>query len=219
MTNKIEQKIMNPKIIAEIRFMLWVAIFWLAVDVTLIAVAPKEVYTDPNGLLNIKTPMGKLNILVMLAPLALLAIDFKQEKAKADRKSNKFASGAIKTYVKSIIKADPELQKYAHVLSDSNVTKKIADLISQKLRPSEQQDIINVITNLENQQGITKQSVVIAYQEIAQIIKNHAQFDPNFVSEIEIALVHADYLDYVKQAQEKNTAMLQQTAKQQKIRK
>jgi hypothetical protein len=93
----------------------------------------------------------------------------------------------------------PEIKEFESVLNNKKALKSVATMISNSLRPSEQERVLYISNELlrkTQNTAITRQEKVMltknAYSEIIKIIKEHAAVHPDFINEIYVAMARAE---------------------------
>ena len=158
---------------------------------------------DPKTTRIVSTVMYSLSISAVSLMFLWIMLD-------NNKRANKFALHATQNYIKSVIENDSELKPYESVILNKDAMQQIATTISNHLRPSEQQDVLDVIESLAKQEKITSKDLDIAYKNIRQIIEDHIHVHPEFMPIIISQLGNADYLAYVKKQQEKNARLMKE---------
>jgi len=118
------------------------------------------------------------------------------------KQASAFALNAAKVFVKQAIKDYPELQDFKEVLSNPVAMQNVTILISNHLRPSEQQQILDIVKTLPKQP--TKSEFVTVFQKIIQIIQGHIHVHPEFIPALYSEMAHESHIIYIAAAQERN---------------
>lgn len=124
------------------------------------------------------------------------------------RNGNELAIKFTKKYLQKAIAENPELTRFQPVLENQPAMKKIATMVSNELRDSEQKRIIELINEIEFDS--TEEHIEKVHDAIAKIIAEHALVHPEFLEHVHGALVNADYMMYVKQKQQETKTLLNQ---------
>lgn len=150
------------------------------------------------------------NLLAGNIVVSILAIVMLMSMIQSYKKSNEFATQTARKYIREIMKEDPEMRVFGKILSNQRALKCFATIISNSLRPSEQQrilDIINsVVPTILNGNNTADKAAVVnaltwAHAEIIKVIKEHVTQHPEFMSDVYSAIAYAD-ITYVVPAQQ-----------------
>ena len=136
-----------------------------------------------------------VNVLIVLFGLCfilcILADSYNTDK--------KFASLVARKFLKQTMQEHPEIKEFESVLYNKKALKSVATMISNSLRPSEQERVLYIANELlrkTQNTDITRQEKVAltkkAYSEIIKIIKEHAAVHPDFINEIYAAMARAE---------------------------
>ena len=97
------------------------------------------------------------------------------------------------------MKEHPKIKEFESVLNNKKALKSVATMISNSLRPSEQERVLAVANELllktQNTEIKDQEKIALtkkAYSEIIKIIKEHAAVHPDFINEIYAAMAYAE---------------------------
>lgn len=112
------------------------------------------------------------------------------------KSSNKFTSNTTRKYLQQIMKEYPELKDFESVLKNPHALKNVATVISNSLRPEEQQRVLNAISKIQQRVHCPAKEQVVAMlaaqKQIIQILQEHAATDPQFINEIYAQMAYAE---------------------------
>lgn len=152
--------------------------------------------------------------------VALIAVFMSEVNKKLDKAA---ANTALK-YLKQLFVNQPELKKFESVLSNPKALDKVAAYVFNNLRPSEQQEIHNILEesylvahminqylkNLDPKADIMDVKRITEVENlkdrVIEIIKNHAKIHPEFRTGLETLLLGLDYEIYRDELAEQNRA-------------
>jgi NhaP-type Na+/H+ and K+/H+ antiporter len=197
--NKIVLKKMTPHLVASAAFIIIFSryVVWANVNPDMVKQQhPRE-----------ENPVLVLNVVFIGLVACLILGSLLPEYNKA----NKFAGTSARNYLKKIIAEHPEFKEYEYILSDPATMKRIAAVIANELRPSEQKRILKLVRkiNLDS----SDREIMITHNKIAEIVKEHALFDPGFMALVHAQLINADYVEYVKKIRQINAKSAKEKAK------
>lgn len=123
--------------------------------------------------------------------------------------ANKFANEAAKKYISKKIAECPDYDQFQNVLKKPAAIKRIAVLISNELRETEQKSVAKIMNKLDI--PASDDQIEALYSEILQVFEDHATMNPEFMDHIYGALARESYDIYVTQKQKENAKLLQRT--------
>ena len=136
-----------------------------------------------------------VNVLIVLLGLCFILCIL----ADSYNTDTKFASQVARKFLKQTIQEHPEIKELESVLNNQKALKTVTTMISNSLRPSEQERILYIANELlrkTQNTDITGQEKVMltkkAYSEIIKIIKEHAAVHPDFINEIYATMARAE---------------------------
>ncbi len=140
--------------------------------------------------------------------------------SEANKKLDKAAVNTALKYLKQLFVNQPELKKFESVLSNPKALDKVAAYAFNNLRPSEQQEIHDIlgesylvahmIKNLDPKADVLDVKRITEVENlkdrVIEVVKNHARFHPEFRVGLETLLLGLDYEIYRDELTEQNRA-------------
>ena len=139
------------------------------------------------------------------AVLLLLEAVSVRNLLRAQKTADKFAARTAKQYVEQLTSEHPELKQFQSVLCNHDFMKRVSTLISNELRPSERQEVLAILSELDKSDYREySEKLGQAQQKIKVIIEGHAVVHPEFVDKIYALMFNENYEMYKKQQQKLN---------------
>ena len=140
-----------------------------------------------------------------IAVLILITYVHGDNLLRAQKTADKFAARTAKKYVDQLASEHPELKQFQSVLCNHDFMKRVSTLISNELRPSERQEVLAILSRLdESDYREHSEKLDQAQQKIKVIIEEHAVVHPEFVDKIYTLVFNENYEMYKKQQQKLN---------------
>lgn len=128
---------------------------------------------------------------------------------RAQKTADKFAARTAKQYVDQLASEHPELKQFQSVLCNHDFMKRVSTLISNELRPSERQEVLAILSRLdESDYREYSEKLDQAQQKIKVIIEGHAVVHPEFIDKIYALMFNENYEMYKKQQQKLNDCVV-----------
>ena len=146
---------------------------------------------------DVKTEKGvnlrtALSPFIVLYALCLIIIPL----AGSYKKTRKFASHAAREYIIAAMKEYPELKQFQKVLSNRRAMNRLATVISNNLRPSEQKTISETVFKMKLQLPLPireeQKLVRETLNKVVKIVEEHELVHPEFISKVYIEMARAD---------------------------
>ncbi len=152
--------------------------------------------------------------------VALIAVFMSEVNKKLDKAA---ANTALK-YLKQLFVNQPELKEFENVLSNPEALDKVAAYVFNNLRPSEQQEIHDIlgesylVAHMINQylKNLDPKADVLDVKRITEVeklkgrvievVENHARFHPEFRNGLKTLLLELNYKIYRDELAEQNRA-------------
>ena len=128
--------------------------------------------------------------------------------------ANKFSLRTAHSYIKRLIEDHPELSEFESILNNPDALKRLAAMISNELRPSEQKQVskildeINKIDPNDTEKGTKLENI---RQNICDVIQSHAMVHPEFIEKVHNTVLSENHKAYIRQQQIKNTELFKQS--------
>ena len=114
--------------------------------------------------------------------------------------ANRTAIDIAKKYLEKNFANHPDFAQFQYVLNSPVAMRRIATMVSNEMRESEQQHIIKLLDKIELTSSI--EQIEEIYNQIVNVIEGHSQLHPDFIEKVYSVIVHENYLLYKKQKQD-----------------
>lgn len=128
--------------------------------------------------------------------------------------ANEFTSRTVRLYIKRLIQEHPELSEFQSVLDNPDALKRLAAMISNELRPSEQKQVSRILDEIEKidpNDAERETKLENIRQNIGDIIKSHAMVHPEFIEKVRSVVLSENHKAYIKQQQMKNAMLIKKS--------
>jgi len=133
-----------------------------------------------------------LSPFIVLYALCLIIIPL----AGTYKKTKKFASHAAREYIIAAMKEYPELKQFQKVLSNRHAMNHLATVISNNLRPSEQEIISETVFKMKLKLPLpTRQEHKLVREtldKVVKVVEEHGLVHPEFISKVYMEMARAD---------------------------